>query len=137
MIRLLARLVLSLLANTIGLLAALFILDGFSIEATSFIIAVLIFSIVTTVLGPFIAKVALTSAPYLMGGIALVTTLAGLIITALVTDAFVIEGLSTWVLATLIIWIFSIIGSVLLPLVLFKKTLSKHKKADEEKEDGA
>lgn len=127
MIRLLARLIINILANAVGLLAAAAILDGFNVDGLSFAIAVLIFSLATTILGPLITKIALTNAPYLMGGIALVTTLVGLIITTVVSDGISVSGISTWLLATLIIWLFSIIGSLLLPLVIFKKTMEKHK----------
>jgi putative membrane protein len=125
MIRLLAQLTLSVLANAVGLYAAKILVDGFSIDGLSFVIAVAIFSIATTVLGPLITKIALTSAPYLLGGIALVTTFIGLLITTIFSDGIVINGLSTWVISTLVVWVFSVIGSVLLPLVLFKKILAK------------
>lgn len=127
MIRLLARLTLNILANAVGLLAAAIFVDGFSIDDVSFVIAVLIFSLATTVLGPLITKIALTSAPYLMGGIALVTTFIGLVITNLVSSGISIKGASAWLFATLIVWVFSLIGSVLLPLIIFKKTLAKNK----------
>lgn len=129
MIRLLANLTLAILANAVGLLAASVLLDDFSISGVAFVTAVLIFSAVTTVLGPLVTKIALTSAPYLMGGIALVTTLLGLIITSLISDGITINGITTWAVATLVVWLFSLIGSVLLPLVIFKKTLEKHKES--------
>jgi len=129
MLRLLARLVLALLSNAIGLAIAAWALDDFGINAQSFLIAVLIFSAVTTILGPLVIKIALTNAPYLMGGIALVTTLVGLIITNIVSDGIAISGLSTWIAATVIVWLFSVIGSLVLPLILFKKVLQKAKEA--------
>jgi uncharacterized membrane protein YvlD (DUF360 family) len=126
MIILIARLTLNVLANAVGLLAATFLVEGFSINGTSFVIAVAIFSLATTILGPLIVKIALSSAPYLMGGIALITTFVGLLITNFVSDGISISGLSSWALATFVVWVFSLIGSLLLPLVLFKKTLSKN-----------
>jgi putative membrane protein len=129
MVRLFAVLVLSLLANALGLLAANFLLDDFSINFGSFITAVLIFSIATTVLGPLITKIALTSAPYLIGGIALVTTLVGLIATDFVSGGIALSGLGTWIAATVIVWLFSLIGNLLLPLIIFKKALQRAKKS--------
>ncbi len=128
MIRLLARLTLSVLSNALGLLMASIFVDGFTIDGVSFVIAVAIFSLATTILGPLIMKIALKNASYLMGGIALVTTFVGLLITDLVTDGISINGLSAWIISTLIVWIFTVIGSVLLPLILFKKTLAKDDK---------
>lgn len=127
MIRLLARLILSILSDAIGLAAAAIILEGFTINGVAFIVAVLIFSVSTTVLGPFIAKIAVKNASYLMGGIALITTFVGLVITNLISSGISIQGLSTWFLATFIIWIFAIIGHILLPLIIFRKTLQKAK----------
>lgn len=133
MLRLLARLVLSLLANAIGLLVASVLLDNFSINDSSFLVAVVIFSLATTILSPLIIKIALSSAPYLMGGVALVTTIVGLIITDLFTNGLSISGLSTWVIATLIIWLSSILANLVLPLIIFKELLGNKKhKADRE-----
>jgi uncharacterized membrane protein YvlD (DUF360 family) len=131
MIVLLARLTLNIMANALGLLAATLIVDGFSINGISFIIAVAIFSLTTTILGPLIIKIALSSAPYLMGGIALITTFIGLLITSFISDGISISGLSSWALATFVVWVFSLLGSLLLPLVLFKKTLNKNNKVQE------
>ena len=127
MIRLLAMLVLSLLANAVGLFVASLLLDGFSIDGVSFIIAVAIFTLAEVVLDPLITKVAITNVPALRGGVALVSTLVGLIITTLVSDGITISGLNTWVLATLIVWLFALIATLVLPLVIFKKTLAKNK----------
>jgi len=134
MLRLLATLILNILANALGLLAAALLIDSFTINNVSFVIAVLIFSGSTAILGPLILKIALTNASFLVGGIALVTTFVGLVITNLVSSGITIRGLSTWFLATVIVWVFSIIGNVLLPLVLFKKLRSKHN-SDNQKSD--
>lgn len=127
MIRLAVRMLLTVLANAVGLLAAAFFLEDFTIDSLAFVIAVLIFTASTTILGPFIAKMALKNADYLMGGIALVNTLVALVLTDIFSSGISINGVSTWVLATLIVWVFSIIGNLLLPLVLFKKTMEKVK----------
>ena len=130
MLRLLARLTLTLLANALGLLVAAALLDNFSMSAPSFIVAVLIFTAVMVVLGPLVVKLTLKYANFLMGGIALVTTFVSLGITNLLTDGISISGFNTWVLATLVVWIFSIVGNLLLPLVIFKKTLQKAKQTE-------
>ena len=127
MIVLLAKLTLNVLSNALGLFAASLLLDGFSIDGVSFVIAVAIFSLSVTILGPLILKIALSNANYLVGGIALVTTFVSLLITTLISDGISITGTSTWFLATLIIWVFSIIGNLVLPLLIFKKTLENSK----------
>ena len=58
------------------------------------------------------------------GGIALVTTFVGLLVTTWLTSGLQITGFSTWVLATLIVWVFGVIALLVLPLVIFKKALA-------------
>lgn len=134
MVRFLVTVVLSLLANAIGLLAAAAFVDSFSIDTLSFVVAVAIFTASTTILGPFIAKLAHQYAGYLMGGIALVNTFVALALTSIFTDGIQIDGVTTWLVATFVVWVFSVIGNVVLPLFMFKKVLQG---AKEQKQDNA
>lgn len=129
MIRLLIRALLTLLANAAGLYVAALLLDDFNITGEGYVTAVIIFTISTMILSPFVASVALRSMPAIMGGTALVTTLVGLVLTDILTDGLSISGVGTWVLATLVVWLFSLIAAVILPLFLFKKALSGDKKS--------
>lgn len=123
MIRFAARAALTLLANVAGLIVAALVLPGFHIGVSGFVISVLFFSGVEILLEPFILKIAIKYAPALRGGIALVTTLAGLVLTAAFTSALRVEGLTTWVLAPMIIWLAVVLANVVLPLFFFKKIL--------------
>ena len=127
MLRLLASATLHLIANSIGLVIASAVLDGFSINSSAFIMAVLIFTVTEVVAGPLITKIALTNIPSLIGGIALVTTFIGLLITDIFSDGLSITGVNTWILASLIVWLCALIAGLLLPLLLFKKVLDNHK----------
>ena len=60
----------------------------------------------------------------LTGGISLVMIFISLLVTSLLSSGLVITGVSTWILATLIIWVFGVVAMLLLPLVIFKKTLA-------------
>ncbi len=126
--KLLARMSLSLLANALALVVASILLAGFTINGLAFVVAVCIFTASTVILEPLITKIAQQNAPYLLGGIALVTTFAGLLVTTLVTDGLSITGIATWVIATLIIWLATIIASLILPRFLFKEVLGTAKK---------
>ncbi len=68
-------------------------------------VSVLLFTAVEVLLGPFVLKMAVQYAPALRGGIALVTTFLGLLVTTWLTDGLRIEGITTWVLAPLIVWL--------------------------------
>ena len=129
--RFLAQTALLLLANAVALLVAAMFLPGFSINARGFVVAVCIFTASTVILEPLISKFARQSAPYLLGGIALVTTFVGLLVTTLVTSGLSITSIGTWVVATLIIWIATVVASLVLPRFLFKEVLSDKGKAKE------
>ena len=124
MIRMLISFGIRLLANAVGLIVANLVLDDMALDASGFIIAVLIFTVAQLILQPLIVKIAMTNAQALMGATALVTTLVGLVITDLVSDGMSITGFVTWCLATVIVWAAALIAGLLLPLILVKKAVS-------------
>ena len=123
MLKFFARMALSLFANALALLVASVLLTGFAINGLAFVVAVCIFTASTTILEPLITKIATQNAPYLLGGIALVTTFVGLLVTTIITDGLSIMGIGTWVMATLITWLATVVGSLILPRFLFKEVL--------------
>jgi len=128
MLILLARACLHLIANAVGLIVATLVLPGFSIDAVSLITVTVIFTLVEVVAGPLLMSISLKEVPSLMGGIALVTTFVGLLITDFATDGLNIDGIGTWVMASLIVWLCSLLAGIVLPLFLFKKTLEARKR---------
>ena len=125
MLRFLASTALHLLGNAVGLLVASLVLDGFHLEPLGFVFSLLFFTAVEVLLGPFVLKMAVQYAPALRGGIALVTTFLGLLVTTWLTDGLRIEGITTWVLAPLIVWLCVLLAAILLPMVLFKNVLAE------------
>lgn len=121
MIRLLISFGIQLLANALGLLVAAIVLDGMEVSGTAFVVAVLIFTVVYMLAQPFLTQLAMSKASALRGGVALIATLVGLIVTALVSDGLSIDGLQTWISAAVIVWIVSLVGVLVLPIVLIKK----------------
>lgn len=125
MVRLIATTVVELVANTIGLLVAKWMLaPDFSITAAGFVWVIVIFTAARLILAPLIFKLAFKHLRAITGGIALVTIFVGLLVTTWLTDGLVITGVSTWVLATLVVWLFGVIALLVLPLVIFKKALA-------------
>jgi hypothetical protein len=120
-IRFLISTVAYLCANAIGLLLAAVILPGFVIDPLAFIVAVAIFSLAQSVLGPLITKISFRSFPQLMGGIALVTIFVGLFVTDIIMDSMTIGGIANWLAATLLVWVGSLVATILLPLYVFKQ----------------
>lgn len=127
MMRFLLTLVVSFAANALGLLVAATLLEGMSVSGTAFVIAVGIFTLVAAVVGPMIRQAAVKNAQALLGGTALVVTFVGLLVTSLLSDGLRIEGVSTWVLATVIVWVAALLATLVLPLIFVKKAVEEQR----------
>lgn len=127
MMRFLLTLVVSFAANALGLLVAATLLEGMSVSGTAFVIAVGIFTLVAAVVGPMIRQAAVKNAQALLGGTALVATFVGLLVTSLLSDGLRIEGVSTWVLATVIVWVAALLATLVLPLIFVKKAVEEQR----------
>lgn len=120
MVRFLIRTVVYLAAGAVGLILAAALLDDMTLSANGFLVAVIVFGLAQGLMGPFVTAKALRHASVLMGGIGLVTTFIALLVTDLATDSLQIEGATTWFLATLIVWIASVIATLVIPVLLLK-----------------
>jgi putative membrane protein len=127
MIRMLIRLALTIVGNAIGLLIAGAVLDDMDMSADGFLIALLVFTVAEVVLQPLITKIALQNAEALQGGTALVTTFVALLITDLVSDGLNISGAVTWLLATLIVWLTTMLAGVILAAIFLKNVAEDRK----------
>jgi hypothetical protein len=114
-------------SNAVGLIVANLLLDDMTMSASGFIIALAIFTLASAVARPFIMKLALTNFEALMGGTALISTLIALIITVAVSDALDINGTSTWLIATTLVWLVSVLAGLVLPLLILKRGAEKVK----------
>ena len=76
MIRFVVRLVITLAGNAVGLIVASLVLDGFHLDATGFIEALVIFTIALALLTPFLANAMRRnrSAASALGGVSLIAT---------------------------------------------------------------
>jgi len=121
MIRLLLRGVVFLGSAALGLWVASLLLDGVTVQWSGYLVAVLIFAVAQSVLAPWVFKMTRRYAPAFLGGIGLVSTFVALLLATLLTDGLRISGAVTWVLATLVVWLVTALGTLLLPLLLLKK----------------
>ncbi len=115
MARTLIRLVLTLAGSALGLWLAAILLDGVRLSGTAFIIAVVLFTVFAAILQPLVTKLTREHAEALRGGSALITTFVALVLTALISDGLTIDGIGTWILATVIVWLTTMIAGVVLP----------------------
>lgn len=120
MIRFLVRSAIFLASSAIGLLVAKLTLDGMSIDASSFIAVVVVFAVLQSVLAPFFAKMTARNAPAVLGATGLISTFVALLVTDIVSDGLTITGVDTWLLATLIVWITTMLATLFLPILLVK-----------------
>lgn len=127
MVRLLVRLLILLVANAVGLIVAAIVLDGMSIDVTSFIIAVAIFTGILALLQPFFESMLRrkNASSAALGGVSLIATLVTLLVTDLISDGFSIDGLGTWVAAAVIVWAASLLAAFILPYLGLKKYLQE------------
>lgn len=115
MIIFMIRLATFLVSSAVGLLVASWTLDGFSVRASGFVVAVLVFTAVQSVITPFVATMARKYASAFLGGVGLLATAVALFIAQLFSGGLHLSGLDTWVLGTLIVWLVSALGTLLLP----------------------
>lgn len=129
MITLLFRALMYLVSAGLGLIAADLLLEGFQIEWDKwwgFVVCIVIFAILQSVLAPWVSRMADRYAPVLMGGIGIFSTLISLVIVVLLPiGGLRIVDLSGWLLGSVIVWLITALGSVLLPLVFLRKKVDK------------
>jgi putative membrane protein len=127
MIRLLIRLVIAVVANAVGLLVAAALLDGMHVNAGSFFVAVVIFTIVFALMQPFLVSQFRRGNSAALGGVALIATLVALIVTDLLSEGFSIDGVGTWIAATVIVWLGAVLAAFILPFLGLKKYLEERR----------
>ncbi len=130
MIRFLLRAVIFLGSAALGIWITSLILDNFVIDsATGFVVAVVVFAVLQSILAPFILKVTAKNASALTGAVGLISTFLALFVATLVNDGITISGASTWLVGTLLVWLITMLGTLLLPLVVLKKGVDKRNEA--------
>ena len=127
MIALIVRTGIALAGSAIGLIVASLLLEGVDINMTSFLVAVVIFTVIVAILTPFLALQLRRFAPQAVGGVALVATLVALIVTDLLSDGFSITGIGDWIAATFIVWLVSLLAVFILPFLGLKRFLENRR----------
>ena len=128
MIRLLVRLLIAFLSNAVGLVVAAAVLDGMTLNVTGFVVAVALYTIVFALLQPFLISVLRRSPAPVLGGVALIATLVSLIVTTLLTDGLSISGAGTWIAATVVVWLASVLAAFILPYLGLKRYLDDRRR---------
>lgn len=121
MTRLAIRVLIFLGSAAIGLLVAALLIDDVSVTAGGFILVVVLFAVIQSVVSPLLTQVTERKAHALLGGVGLLSTLVALLVATLVSDALTISGgVTTWIATTVVVWLVTALATLLLPL-LFRK----------------
>lgn len=120
----LIRIGLSLLGNALGLLIAATVLDDMEIEVAPFIFAVLIFSVLSFILTPAIEKAGEKSVDGLQSLSALISTAIALWLTDLLSDGLKIAGIGTFLIATVLVWLSTVVIGVVLARFVLRRFLT-------------
>jgi len=127
MIRFLVRTGILLVANAVGLIVASIVLDGFEIDVTGFVVALVIYTVVLALMQPFLVSQLRRRNSSVLGGVSLVATLVALIVTDLVSDGLSISGIGAWAGATVIVWLATVLAAFILPFLGLKKYLEERR----------
>jgi uncharacterized membrane protein YvlD (DUF360 family) len=121
MIRFLVRAAIFLASAAVGLFVANAVLEDMTIDSvTSFLWVVVIFAVLQSLFAPFLTKATAKNASALLGAVGLISTFLALLIAATVSDGLTIDGASTWLLASLIVWLVTMLATLLIPVILVK-----------------
>ncbi|WP_084106693.1 phage holin family protein [Demequina sp. NBRC 110056] len=128
MVRFLWNLLVTVIGAAVGLLlTALIIPDDFELEASGFIVALVIFVLAQAILSPFILKMSVRYASALTGGVALVSTFVALLLANIFSDGLTISSLLGWVLGTVLVWLLSALAGWIVGAVFLKNKLEDRK----------
>jgi len=127
LIRFIVRTAIVLVANAVGLLVAAAVFEGVQLDASGFIVAVVVFTIVYALMQPFLASQLRRRGSSAIGGVALIASLIGLIVTDIVSDGLSINGLGAWIGAAVIVWAGALLAAFILPYLGLKKYLEENR----------
>ena len=127
MIRLIVRTLIALVANAVGLIVAAAVLDGMHMNVSGFLLAVIIFTVVFALMQPFLVSQFRRSNSAALGGVALIATFIALVVTDILSDGFTINGVGTWIAATVIVWVSALLAAFILPFLGLKKYLENRR----------
>ncbi len=94
-------------ANAIALILAALIFPGFTLSLDGFIVALIVFALLSALLPWLVLKFLARHAGSLIALSGLVGTFIALLVTSTISSGLDIDGLWTWIGATLLIWVIS------------------------------
>ncbi|WP_315093114.1 phage holin family protein [uncultured Cellulomonas sp.] len=130
MVVFLIRALIFLASAALGLWIASLVVDGFTVGVSGFLVAVVVFAVLQSILTPWFLVMTRRYATALTGAVGLVSTVVALFVATLVGEGLTIRGLNAWVLGSLVVWIVTMLGTLLLPLVFLRNRVQQRRRAD-------
>ena len=125
--RLLASIIVALVTSAVALFIAAAVLSDFKISTLTFPILVVEFAAILLVARAAIETLVDKNAHVFSSFVGLIGAFSALLLTDLISDGLSIEGLQTWILATLIVWGGMILADLLLGRALFRRITGKER----------
>ena len=119
MVRFLIRLGVFLGLAAVALLVAALLVPGMHLQWQGFLVAILVFAVVQAAIEWLVGAIFRRGAPAVAGAAGLISTAAALLLASL-GDGITFDGIAAWVLAAVLIWLFTglvgwLAGKYLLP----------------------
>ena len=126
MIRFLWHVLVQVVLAAAALLIAGWLIEGVELHVGGFFVAVIVFALAQSLLGPFVFNMARQYASAVLGGIGIVTTFLALWIATLFPGGLQISGVSAWIATPVIVWVITALGTwILMGLIIEKRLASK------------
>lgn len=119
--RMLASIVVSLVVSAVALAVAALVLDGFDVSTVTFPVLVIEFAAILLIARLALETVIDRHAHILSSFVGLIGAFVALVVTDLVSDGLSISGVSTWILATLIVWAGMLLAGLLFGAAIFRR----------------
>ena len=129
MVVFLIRALIFLASAALGLWIASMTVDGFTVTASGFVVVVVVFAVLQSVLTPWFMVMSRKYANALTGGVGVISTVVALFVATLVGDALTIRGTTAWLLGSLIVWIVTMLATLILPLIFLRNRGQRRKAA--------
>jgi putative membrane protein len=119
--RLLAHLIVALATSAVALAVAALVLSGFHVSTLTFPVLVVEFALILVIARAALETFVDKNAHILSSFVGLIGAFVALLVTDVVSDGLTIDGIGTWILATLIVWAGMILADLLIGRALFRR----------------
>ena len=125
--RLLAHLIVALVTSAVALAIAALVLPGFEITGITFPVLVIEFALILVIARAALETIIDKNAHIFSSFVGLIGAFVALLVTNAVSDGLTIDGIDTWIFATLIVWGGMILADLLIGRALFRRISGKER----------